>query len=61
MTPRTYTARAGTLAKALLGAVLAAAAMFHGPAFSADPKPLKVGVRIKRPCFLSKSCIQRKQ
>ncbi|MGD7366568.1 MetQ/NlpA family ABC transporter substrate-binding protein, partial [Ralstonia pseudosolanacearum] len=45
MTPRTYTARAGTLAKALLGAVLAAAAMFHGPAFSADPKPLKVGVR----------------
>ncbi|AHC48498.1 Methionine ABC transporter substrate-binding protein [Achromobacter xylosoxidans NBRC 15126 = ATCC 27061] len=33
------------MAKALLGAVLAAAAMFHGPAFSADPKPLKVGVR----------------
>ncbi|MFY0476799.1 MetQ/NlpA family ABC transporter substrate-binding protein [Achromobacter marplatensis] len=31
--------------KALLGAVLASAAMFHGPAFSADPKPLKVGVR----------------
>ncbi|KAJ8137752.1 hypothetical protein OY671_009035, partial [Metschnikowia pulcherrima] len=27
------------------GAVSAAAAMFHGPAFSADPKPLKVGVR----------------
>ena len=31
--------------KTLLGAVLASAAMFHGPAFSADPKPLKVGVR----------------
>ncbi len=31
--------------KRLLGAVLASAAMFHGPAFSADPKPLKVGVR----------------
>lgn len=29
----------------LLGAILAAAAMFHGPAFSADNKPLKVGVR----------------
>ena len=31
--------------KALVGAVLASAAMFHGPAFSADPNPLKVGVR----------------
>ncbi len=31
--------------KRLLGAVLASAAMFHGPVFSADPKPLKVGVR----------------
>lgn len=31
--------------KALLGAVLASAAMFHGPAFSADSQPLKVGVR----------------
>ncbi|WP_447920719.1 MetQ/NlpA family ABC transporter substrate-binding protein [Achromobacter aegrifaciens] len=37
MTPRFF--------KRLLGAVLASAAMFHGPAFSADPKPLKVGVR----------------
>ena len=45
MTPRTFSARTGTLIKGLLGAVLAAAAMFHGPAFSADPKPLKVGVR----------------
>ncbi|WP_343737716.1 MetQ/NlpA family ABC transporter substrate-binding protein, partial [Achromobacter sp.] len=33
------------LFKRILGAVLASAAMFHGPAFSADPKPLKVGVR----------------
>ncbi len=31
--------------KRLLGAALASAAMFHGPAFSADPKPLKGGVR----------------
>ncbi|NMK46566.1 MetQ/NlpA family lipoprotein [Achromobacter sp. Bel] len=29
----------------MLGAVLASAAMFHGPAFSADSQPLKVGVR----------------
>lgn len=35
----------GQFFKRLLGAILASAAMFHGPAFSADPKPLKVGVR----------------
>ena len=35
----------GRFFKRLLGAILASAAMFHGPAFSADPKPLKVGVR----------------
>lgn len=29
--------------KRFLGAVLASAAMFHGPAFSADPEPPKVG------------------
>ncbi|CAB3638572.1 D-methionine-binding lipoprotein MetQ [Achromobacter pestifer] len=37
--------RTRLILKALVGAVLASAAMFHGPAFSADPKPLKVGVR----------------
>lgn len=31
--------------KRFLGAVLASASMFHGPAFPADPKPLKVGAR----------------
>ncbi|MEN5159290.1 hypothetical protein [Achromobacter spanius] len=34
--------------KRLLDAVLASAAMFHGPAFSADPKPFKVGARVDR-------------
>ena len=35
---RTRSAR-GRFFKRLLGAILASAAMFHGPAFSADPKP----------------------
>ncbi|WP_409558462.1 MetQ/NlpA family ABC transporter substrate-binding protein [Achromobacter sp.] len=46
VTPQTRHVRAwAPVLKGLLGAVLASAAMFHGPAFSADPKPLKVGVR----------------
>lgn len=46
ISPKARHARAwAPVLKSLLGAVLASAAMFHGPAFSADPKPLKVGVR----------------
>ena len=36
---RTRRSARGRFFKRLLGAILASAAMFHGPAFSADPKP----------------------
>ena len=36
---RTRALGARAVFKRLLGAILASAAMFHGPAFSADPKP----------------------